>query len=89
MICEVIIIFPARAVFHPVYVARRAGNPTGWTLGGAIQEHIDVYISQNTFKEVQRTFPYLVAKEFASGGGDVGLPESESTMRRRIDLWDG
>ncbi|KAF8446214.1 beta-lactamase-like protein [Boletus edulis BED1] len=43
----------------------------GWTLGSAIQQHIDVYVSQATFKEIQRAFPYLVAKEFASGGGDV------------------
>ncbi|KAG7450165.1 uncharacterized protein BT62DRAFT_927472 [Guyanagaster necrorhizus] len=43
----------------------------GWTLGKRIQEHIDVYVSQNTFTEVQRCFPYLVSKEFASGGGDV------------------
>ncbi|KAG0703157.1 beta-lactamase-like protein [Suillus ampliporus] len=47
----------------------------GWTLGGAIQTHIDVYVSQSTFGEVQRSFPYLVSKEFASGGGDV--PEFE------------
>ncbi|KAJ3490481.1 hypothetical protein NLI96_g1414 [Meripilus lineatus] len=43
----------------------------GWTLRGAIQPHVDLYVSQATFKEVQRAFPYLVAKEFASGGGDV------------------
>ncbi|KIK99774.1 hypothetical protein PAXRUDRAFT_822389 [Paxillus rubicundulus Ve08.2h10] len=43
----------------------------GWTLGCAIQQHIDVYVSQTTFKEIQRTFPYLVSREFASGGGDV------------------
>ncbi|KAG1826258.1 beta-lactamase-like protein [Suillus subaureus] len=43
----------------------------GWTLGGAIQTHIDVYVSLSTFHEVQRSFPYLVSKEFASGGGDV------------------
>jgi hypothetical protein len=42
-----------------------------WTLRGAIQKHIDLYVSQTTFEEVQRSFPYLVAKEFASGGGDV------------------
>ncbi|KAH7883855.1 beta-lactamase-like protein [Phlebopus sp. FC_14] len=47
----------------------------GWTLGCAIQRHIDVYVSQTTFGEVQRAFPYLVSKEFASGGGDV--PEFE------------
>ncbi|KAF9270572.1 hypothetical protein L218DRAFT_849070 [Marasmius fiardii PR-910] len=43
----------------------------GWTLGGSIQDHVDVYLSQTTFQEVKRSFPYLVAKEFASGGGDV------------------
>ncbi|KAG5648258.1 hypothetical protein DXG03_006216 [Asterophora parasitica] len=43
----------------------------GWTLNNAIQSHIDVYVSQETFVEVQRSFPYLVSKEFASGGGDV------------------
>lgn len=42
----------------------------GWTLRSAIQDHIDVYVSQDTFTEVRRSFPYLVAKEFASGGGD-------------------
>lgn len=42
-----------------------------WTLNGAIQSHIDIYASEHTFIEVQRAFPYLVAKEFASGGGDV------------------
>ncbi|KXN81123.1 hypothetical protein AN958_06077 [Leucoagaricus sp. SymC.cos] len=43
----------------------------GWTLNGAIQPSIDVYLTQDTFTEVQRSFPYLVSKEFASGGGDV------------------
>jgi len=43
----------------------------GWTLNNAIQSHIDIYLSQETFTEVKRAFPYLVAKEFASGGGDV------------------
>ncbi|KAJ2933597.1 hypothetical protein H1R20_g3480, partial [Candolleomyces eurysporus] len=42
-----------------------------WTLNKAIQSHIDLYVSEHTFVEVQRAFPYLVAKEFASGGGDV------------------
>jgi len=41
----------------------------GWT--SAIQSHIDVYVSRDTFLQVQRAFPYLVSKEFASGGGDV------------------
>ena len=44
---------------------------TGWTLHENIQPYIDIYCSQETFIEVQRAFPYLVSKEFASGGGDV------------------
>ncbi|KAI9066725.1 hypothetical protein FKP32DRAFT_1589417 [Trametes sanguinea] len=43
----------------------------GWTLHGAIQPHIDVYVSDETYEEVERAFPYLVNKKFASGGGDV------------------
>ena len=43
----------------------------GWTLHGAIQPHIDLYVSMHTFTEVQRAFPYLISKEYASGGGDV------------------
>ncbi|THH11772.1 hypothetical protein EW145_g440 [Phellinidium pouzarii] len=43
----------------------------GWTLHGDIQSYIDLYASQATFDEVRRAFPYLVSKEFASGGGDV------------------
>jgi len=45
----------------------------GWTLNHAIQPYVDVYVSQATFVEVQRSFPYLVTKEYASGGGDVGI----------------
>ncbi|EKM60808.1 uncharacterized protein PHACADRAFT_246965 [Phanerochaete carnosa HHB-10118-sp] len=43
----------------------------GWTLRGAVQPHVDLYVTMHTFQEVQRAFPYLVSKEFASGGGDV------------------
>ncbi|GJE87715.1 MBL fold metallo-hydrolase [Phanerochaete sordida] len=43
----------------------------GWTLRSAIQSHVDLYVTMHTFQEVQRAFPYLVSKEFASGGGDV------------------
>ncbi|EJD04263.1 uncharacterized protein FOMMEDRAFT_121904 [Fomitiporia mediterranea MF3/22] len=43
----------------------------GWTLHGNIQPYIDIYASQATYNEVGRAFPYLVSKEFASGGGDV------------------
>ncbi|KAF8744205.1 RINT-1 / TIP-1 family, partial [Rhizoctonia solani] len=43
----------------------------GWTLKKSIQAYIDIYVSAFTFKEVQKSFPYLVAKEFATGGGDI------------------
>ncbi|EJT96710.1 hypothetical protein DACRYDRAFT_72917 [Dacryopinax primogenitus] len=43
----------------------------GWTLHGRIQKHIDIYLTQRTFDEVKRTFPYLVDKGMATGGGDV------------------
>lgn len=42
-----------------------------WTLGGFVQPWVDVYCSQTTLDEVERTFPYLVNKAFATGGGDV------------------
>ena len=87
MICEVIIVSPSCAVFRTVYLTRRAGKPTGWTLDNAIQQHIDIYVSQATFREVQRAFPYLVAREFASGGGDVRSPKCEFV--RCTDLCDG
>lgn len=44
-----------------------------WTLGGFVQSHIDVYCSAATMTEVAKTFPYLVDKGAATGGGD--LPE--------------
>ncbi len=44
---------------------------SGWTLRGSIQKFIDVYASQATFTEVERSFPYMVSREYASGGGDV------------------
>ncbi|KAF7367264.1 Lactamase-B domain-containing protein [Mycena sanguinolenta] len=42
-----------------------------WTLGSRIQPHIDIYVSEETYRNIKRTFPYLVSKEFASGGGDI------------------
>lgn len=50
----------------------------GWTLRGSIQNFIDVYVSQATFTEVERSFPYMVSREYSSGGGDV----SENLMIR-------
>ncbi|KAJ7919024.1 beta-lactamase-like protein, partial [Mycena leptocephala] len=42
-----------------------------WTLSSRIQPHIDLYVSEATYQDIKRMFPYLVSKEFASGGGDV------------------
>ena len=33
----------------------------GWTLSGVIQTHVDVYLTDATFTEVKRSFPYLVS----------------------------
>lgn len=45
-----------------------------WTLGGptrSLQESINVYCSERTLETVERTFPYIVDKAFATGGGDI------------------
>ncbi|KAJ6604209.1 beta-lactamase-like protein [Mycena vulgaris] len=42
-----------------------------WTLGAKIQPHIDIYVSRATYEDIKKMFPYLVSKEFASGGGDI------------------
>ncbi|KAJ6626845.1 beta-lactamase-like protein [Mycena sp. CBHHK59/15] len=42
-----------------------------WTLSKRIQPHIDIYASQATYEDIKKMFPYLVSKEFASGGGDI------------------
>ncbi|KAF8213524.1 beta-lactamase-like protein [Mycena galopus ATCC 62051] len=42
-----------------------------WTLSKRIQPHIDIYVSQATYEDIKKMFPYLVSKEFASGGGDI------------------
>lgn len=65
----------------------------GWTLGGAIQPHVDIYLSQETFQAVKVAFPYMVQKEFASGGGDVSVdalisvPPTQPTGADRDDVW--
>ncbi|GAA5909601.1 hypothetical protein JCM8208_007197 [Rhodotorula glutinis] len=43
----------------------------GWTLRGAIQPSIPIYLTQETFNEVSRAFPYLTSLGKATGGGDV------------------
>lgn len=49
---------------------------SGWTLKSAIQPHVEVYVSQATFEEVKRSFPYLVSEEYATGGGDASFKSS-------------
>lgn len=43
-----------------------------WTMGGCIQDQVDVYLTQECFETVKTTFPYLVNRSLATGGGDVG-----------------
>ncbi|GAA5828644.1 hypothetical protein JCM11251_000885 [Rhodosporidiobolus azoricus] len=43
----------------------------GWTLRGAIQPSIPIYLTQDTFKEVSKAFPYLTNAGKATGGGDI------------------
>jgi len=38
----------------------------------AIQPYVDVYCDEHTMAVVERTFPYLVDKSKATGGGEVG-----------------
>ncbi|ORX54235.1 hypothetical protein BCR36DRAFT_348290 [Piromyces finnis] len=44
-----------------------------WTIGGEnkVQEYIPIYLSQETMDVVSHSFPYLVNKTLASGGGDI------------------
>lgn len=39
----------------------------GWTLGGAIQPRINVYLAPETMEVVARTFPFLVDSSLATG----------------------
>ncbi|GAA5982654.1 hypothetical protein JCM11641_002325 [Rhodosporidiobolus odoratus] len=43
----------------------------GWTLRGAIQPSIPIYLTQETFVEVSKAFPYLTNAGKATGGGDI------------------
>jgi len=44
-----------------------------WTIGGEnkVQEYIPIYLSKECMDVVSHTFPYLVNKTLASGGGDI------------------
>ncbi|KTW30527.1 uncharacterized protein T551_01810 [Pneumocystis jirovecii RU7] len=43
----------------------------GWTLGGLIQDYIDIYLTSETMNAISTMFPYCVYSEKATGGGDV------------------
>ncbi|CAO1618144.1 unnamed protein product [Parajaminaea phylloscopi] len=43
-----------------------------WTLGGVLQDYIDVYLTQETLDVAKSAFPYLVDTSKATGGGGVG-----------------
>jgi phosphoribosyl 1,2-cyclic phosphodiesterase len=38
---------------------------------GKVQSSIDIYLSQETYERVEATFPYMVDKTQATGGGEV------------------
>lgn len=43
-----------------------------WTIGRAVQTHVDVYLSPTTYDVVSQMFPYLADPRKATGGGGVG-----------------
>ncbi|CAG8478748.1 6508_t:CDS:2 [Acaulospora morrowiae] len=42
-----------------------------WTLNEAIQNHIPIYLTNDTMNAVKTLFPYLVDSKQATGGGDL------------------
>lgn len=38
-----------------------------WTLGGAVQKHIDIFLSSETMDTIATTFPFLVDARNATG----------------------
>ena len=72
--------FPRLVYLHWSTVLRTYPTPVAWTLYGLIQPFIDVYLSQETFEAVQRSFPYLISEKYASGGGDVRICPFPSTI---------
>lgn len=43
-----------------------------WTLGGVLQDSVDVYLTKETLEVAKGAFPYLVDTSKATGGGGVG-----------------
>lgn len=42
-----------------------------WTMGGVIQQFVDIYLTQECMAVVEAMFPYLVDRSKSTGGGDV------------------
>lgn len=42
-----------------------------WTMGGVIQRHVPIYLTQECMTVVEGMFPYLVDRSKSTGGGDV------------------
>ncbi|KAH8835933.1 beta-lactamase-like protein [Flagelloscypha sp. PMI_526] len=42
-----------------------------WTMRGFIQDDIEIYLGQDTFDVIKRSFPYMISAEHATGGGNV------------------
>ncbi|PWN20000.1 hypothetical protein BCV69DRAFT_283524 [Microstroma glucosiphilum] len=47
-------------------------NLRAWTMGGVLQNHVDVYVTKETLDVAVSTFPYLADVSKATGGGGVG-----------------
>ncbi|KAF8334087.1 uncharacterized protein EI90DRAFT_3015136 [Cantharellus anzutake] len=72
--------FPKYKLRKIAAVVLTHAHADGWTLRGILQDHIDVHLSRATYEEVKRAFPYLIAKEFATGGGDVGVSADSNSF---------
>eukprot|EP01135_Chromosphaera_perkinsii_P004959 Nk52_evm3s307 gene=Nk52_evmTU3s307 len=57
----------------------------GWTIHGAIQPTVDVYMDAGTGKLVERVYPYIVDTSRATGGGDVPKLNLVSLVRHQCD----
>jgi hypothetical protein len=42
-----------------------------WTLRGAVQDSIPIYLNSETMDVIERAFPYMVDQTKATGGGAV------------------
>ncbi|UZJ56234.1 hypothetical protein CBS101457_005554 [Exobasidium rhododendri] len=44
----------------------------GWTMGGTIQDRVDIYCTSECYETVKGMFPYLADTSKSTGGGGVG-----------------